>query len=107
MSQLDMFIAETRRRHRNHFVNTSASRAECSPMADGSKRLQAVLYAAGYGTPGHVGLEALKLVRRIAEDRGLKNWPDMTTVEDYNLMIAAVQEETAGRMMGGRMMGQE
>jgi len=28
-------------------------------------------------------------------------------VEDYNLMIAAVQEETAGRMMGGRMMGQE
>jgi len=57
-----------------------------------SQELQQLLRQHGFAKPGSGSVTAAgcNLVRQVAKLRGLRDWPDTRTPEDYDALIAAV-----------------
>lgn len=56
-----------------------------------SAELQALLTGAGFVKGGGVSSDGLALVKRLAQEQGIRDWPDTRHAEDYERLIAAVR----------------
>jgi hypothetical protein len=80
---------------------------ELGVMAMFSLKLQEMLQGHGFRKGSGVSTAGIELVSAVARERGLRDWKDTQTPDDYRALIAAVRERLGGNPPAGNTAGRE
>lgn len=70
----------------------TSPRPRPDPWVQRSRRLQRLLRRAGYGRGDGVSAAGLLWLRRMARSHGLPDWPDISTLAEYDALIRVARE---------------